>query len=229
MASAPAPSPSDGRRERRARETRERIIESALELAAEDPASRLTAERIADRADVSRRTFFNYFPSVEAAFFAPVHLLLQAAVEHLEQGPQDASLLESLTHAMHAAAEEESLDRLGRCAHLGTRLPQLQGSDLEQWEAADALLTEAFEERYPQLTQYEARCLTGAVIGTCRAAILEWQGGTGDRDGPSAATELRDLIDIALTRVATGFAPVVDGAQAADGAVDTPPTSAKNH
>lgn len=228
MTSAPASSPSDGLRSRRTRETRERIIESALELADEDPASRLTAERIADRAGVSRRTFFNYFPSVEAAFFAPVHLLLQAAVEHLEQAPADAPLLESLTHAMHAAAEEESLDRLGRCAHLGTRLPQLQGSDLEQWEAADALLTEVFEERYPQLTQYDARCLAGAVIGTCRAAILEWQGGTGGRDGPSAATELRTLIDIALTRVATGFSPVVDGSPVTDGTPVSNRTSTKN-
>lgn len=222
------PTPTnDGRRERRTRETRERIIESVLELAAEEPSARLTAERIAARADVSRRTFFNYFPSVEAAFFAPVQLLLQAAVEQLEQVPTEVPLLESLTRAMHAAAEREPLDRLGRCAHLGTTLPQLQGSDLEQWEAADALLTEAFEERYPHLTPYEARCLTGAVIGTCRAAILEWQGGTDHRDQPSAATELRDLIDIALTRVATGFAPVVDTAPN-DTAPTTPPIT-KNH
>ncbi len=198
-------------RSRRIRETRERIIEATQELAAEDPTSRLTAERIAERAGVSRRTFFNYFPSVEAAFYAPVHLLLRAAVEQLGKVPTDRPLLESLARAMSAAAEQEPLERLGRCAHLGVRLPQLQGSDLEQWEAADALLTEAFEERYPHLTAFEARCLTGAVIGTCRAAILEWDGGDpSGHGGAGSAAALKDLIDTALTRVATGFAPIVD-------------------
>lgn len=200
----------DGRRSRRTRETRERIVESALDLAAEDPTTRLTAERIADRAGVSRRTFFNYFPSVEAAFFAPVQLLLRAAVEHLEQVPVDVPLLETLAGAMNGAAEQEPLDRLGRCADLGSRLPQLRGSDLEQWEAADALLTEAFEDRYPGLPSFEARCLAGAVIGTCRAAVFEWQHGPEHSRGDASAAALHDLIQTALTRVATGFAPVVD-------------------
>lgn len=185
-------------------------MESALDLAAEDPTARITAERIAERAAVSRRTFFNYFQSVEAAFFAPVRLLLQAAVEHLEQVPADVPLLEALSRAMRAAAEQEPLDRLGRCAQLGSRLPQLQGSDLEQWEAADALLTEAFEQRYPHVSRFEARCLTGAVIGTCRAAVFDWQrGAPGDGRAGSAAL-LGELLGVALTRVATGFASVVD-------------------
>ena len=200
----------DGRRSRRTRETRERIVDSALDLAAEDPTARLTAERIADRAGVSRRTFFNYFPSVEAAFFAPVQLLLHAAVEQLEQVPADVPLLETLARAMTGAAEQEPLDRLGRCADLGPRLPQLRGSDLEQWEAADAVLTEAFEDRYPRLTSFEARCLAGAVIGTCRAALFEWQHGPERSRGDVSAAALHDLIQTALTRVATGFAPVVD-------------------
>jgi AcrR family transcriptional regulator len=204
------PAAAAGPRSRRTRETRERIVESALDLAAEDPTTRITAERIAERAGVSRRTFFNYFPSVEAAFFAPVQLLLRAAVEQLEQVPAEVPLLETLARAMNAAAEQEPLDRLGRCASLGSRLPQLQGSDLEQWEAADALLTEAFEERYPYLTAFEARCLTGAVIGTCRAALFEWQRGGQGRRGSASADELGALLQTALTRVATGFAPVVD-------------------
>ncbi len=200
----------NGPRSRRMRATRERISDSALELAAEDPQARLTAERIADRAGVSRRTFFNYFPSVEAAFFAPVQNLLRAAVEHVGTIPAGVPLAEAMSRSMAAAADEERLDRLGLCAHYGTRLPQLQGSDLEQWEVADALLSEAFAERYRQLDSFEVRCLTGAVIGTCRAAVQEWDARTGGRGGSDSAPLLAELMQTALTRVATGFAPVVD-------------------
>jgi AcrR family transcriptional regulator len=192
------------------RATRERITDSALELAAEDPQARLTAERIADRAGVSRRTFFNYFPSVEAAFFAPVQNLLRAAVEHVETVPLDVPLVDTMSRAMAAAADREPLDRLGVCAHFGTRLPQLQGSDLEQWEVAEALLSEAFAQRYPHLDDFDVRCLTGAVVGTCRAAVQEWDRRTDGRGGSDSAPLLGELMQVALTRVATGFASVVD-------------------
>lgn len=196
-------------RDRRRRHTRDAIVQAALDLAVEETSGRLTAERIAERAGVSRRTFFNYFPTVESALFDPVQQLLRVAVGRLEQIPPGVPLLDSLTRAMTAAAEEEPLDRLGICAHVGARLPQLRGSDLEQWDMADALLSEAFEQRYPVLDPFLTRCLTGAVIGACRAAVQEW-----DRAGGLSAADpagvLHDLLASALRHVSTGFASVVD-------------------
>jgi AcrR family transcriptional regulator len=43
--------------------TRQRLIEAACLLAAEENVSQLSVERIAERAGVSRRTFFVHFPS----------------------------------------------------------------------------------------------------------------------------------------------------------------------
>ena len=198
-----------GARDRRRRHTRDAIVQAALDLAVEEPSGRLTAERIAERAGVSRRTFFNYFPSVESALFDPVQQLLRVAVERLEQIPTDVPLLNSLTRAMTAAAEEEPLERLGICAHVGARLPQLRGSDLEQWDVADALLSEAFGERYPLLDPFLTRCLTGAVIGACRAAVQEWDRAGGlSADDPAGV--LHALLHAALRHVSTGFGPLVD-------------------
>lgn len=199
-----------GGRAQRMEHTRELIIRAALELAAQDPTQRLTAERIAERAGVSRRTFFNYFPSVEAAFYAPVQQLLKAAVATLENVPAGTPLLDSLTRAMTAGAAEVSLDRLGLCAHVGAQMPQLQGSDLEQWEFAEALLSEVFEDRYPHQDPFVLRCLTGAVIGSCRAAIHEWDRRTAHHAGEQPGILLHDLIGVALRHVAQGFATVVD-------------------
>lgn len=205
---------SGGARASRIRRTREAIVSAALDLAAEEPDRRLTAEHIAERAGVSRRTFFNYFPSVEAAFFAPVQQLLVVAVEHLGRVPDGTLLADALTQAMTGAAEDEPLERLGLCAHLGSRMPQFLGSELEQWDAADALLTEAFQRRYPHLESFTARCLTGAVIGVSRAAIHEWDSRTGGRPSVRSATLLHDLIADSLRHVAGGFADAVDADQA---------------
>lgn len=45
------------------RATRERIIEAATQILAEDSFSRFSIDRISARAGISRRTFFNYFKS----------------------------------------------------------------------------------------------------------------------------------------------------------------------
>lgn len=55
--------------------TRQRLIDSACLLAAEENISQLSVERIAERAGVSRRTFFLHFPSKDD--------LLKALVDNL--------------------------------------------------------------------------------------------------------------------------------------------------
>lgn len=202
-----------GARASRIHRTREAISAAALDLAAEEPDRRLTAELIAERAGVSRRTFFNYYPTVEAAFFAPVQRLLVVAIEQLERIPAGTPFDDALTQAMTGASAQEPLDRLGLCAHLGSRMAQFRGSELEQWEAADALLSEAFERRYPHVQPFTVRCLTGAVIGVARAAVHEWDRRTGGRPTEHGATLLHDLIAESLRHVASGFAHSVDAGQ----------------
>lgn len=62
-----AASPGIGRRERKKLETRRAISRAALDLALENGLDNLTVEAISEAADVSPRTFFNYFPSKEDA------------------------------------------------------------------------------------------------------------------------------------------------------------------
>jgi AcrR family transcriptional regulator len=57
-----AGSQTGGRRERRRREIRDRLYETAMELFLEQGYERTTMEDIANRADVARTTVFNHYP-----------------------------------------------------------------------------------------------------------------------------------------------------------------------
>jgi AcrR family transcriptional regulator len=67
-----------GLRDRKRIETRGRIVDAARSLALEHDIDRTTIEAIAARADISPRTFFNYFDSKEDAVLGHTELDLSA-------------------------------------------------------------------------------------------------------------------------------------------------------
>ena len=60
-----------GLRERKKLNTRNAIERAAVQIVLEQGYEAATAEAIAKRADVSLRTFFNYFPSKDVAIIGP--------------------------------------------------------------------------------------------------------------------------------------------------------------
>ena len=66
---SPAGEPRASLRERKKLATRRSLRRVAFDLVAERGFAHVTVEDIAEAADVSPRTFFNYFPSKEAALF----------------------------------------------------------------------------------------------------------------------------------------------------------------
>lgn len=65
-------------RERTKRQTRQLIHEAAAQLALERGPAEATLDAIAERAGISRRTFFNYFPSKEDAIIGAAEPTLGA-------------------------------------------------------------------------------------------------------------------------------------------------------
>src|SRR3984893_10987438 len=111
----PAGEPRASLRERKKLATRRSLRRAALDLVAEHGFAHVTIEDIAEAADVSPRTFFNYFPSKEAALFGtdPAQIpVLRERVIHTAPGEP---ALEALRMIMvsDARAVADELGALG--------------------------------------------------------------------------------------------------------------------
>lgn len=74
-------------RDRKREETRRAIAGAAYAIVRDAGVAAVTADAVAERAGVSRRTFFNYFPSVESVLTASVTDFFAALSERLDQRP----------------------------------------------------------------------------------------------------------------------------------------------
>ena len=101
---------SCGLRERKKRETRRALNLAALDLVEEKGFAAVTTEEIAARAGVSARTFFNYFPSKEAAVIGTTAEELEAYAASLEEDAEGESPLDSLRRIL-AGMLAPDLDR----------------------------------------------------------------------------------------------------------------------
>lgn len=108
------PDAEPGLRERKRRATRRAIQQAALRIAIEDGLGAVTVDEISRRADVSPRTFFNYFPSKEQAILGddpqlPDDAALQVFVDGGPSGDLLADIGTLLVHSTRELIEERGL------------------------------------------------------------------------------------------------------------------------
>lgn len=132
-------------RERKKAQTRTAIHEAAFRLVDERGLDGVTVEEICAEADVSPRTFFNYFPSKAAAVLGmPEQIFGDEAIARFRAS--DAPLVEALSELISVAFTSSGEDHR-RTKELVARRPELQQS-LGQWMgAARARLLQLSEER----------------------------------------------------------------------------------
>lgn len=88
-------------RERKKRQTRRRIHRAALELAIANGPNRVTIDDIAEAAEISPRTFFNYFATKDQAFVGLSGDLAAEITQALHARPAGESISASV-HAVFA-------------------------------------------------------------------------------------------------------------------------------
>ncbi|MEL6178365.1 MAG: TetR family transcriptional regulator [Myxococcota bacterium] len=161
-------------RERKKARTRQAIAEAALELFLEHGFDETTVDAIAEAADISRRTFFRYFETKEAAFFANQEerlALFQQRLTELGKQERPYRAVKQVCLEMAARYMAERDINLGqhRVIESSRSLKAYDQQLDESWERAiyTALVAGG-------LTSFRARVTSGAIIGTIRALLRTW-------------------------------------------------------
>ncbi|MDK4742354.1 helix-turn-helix domain containing protein [Rhizobium sp. CNPSo 3464] len=168
-------SKQEGWREKKRRETLQRITESALGLFAANGYEATTLDAIAEAAGISRRTFFYYFTSKEeilAAWQKGLPEALRAAVlaQSTDQSPLDVVRSAHLRLVENYDADQAVvIDRILRSSE------QLRASNQTKYLQMEQAVFEALCELWPQTTRRKALRMVAMVsVGALRLAIDSW-------------------------------------------------------
>ncbi|MCV9944524.1 MULTISPECIES: TetR family transcriptional regulator [Rhizobium] len=168
---------TEGRRERKRRQTRERIEQAAMALFLQRGFDATTIEDITEAADVSKRSFFDYFPSKEEVVFAWQDAFADRLMAAIAARPADESSVTAVEAAITAtviAAVDEPGLALGDLIH---RTPALKARDQLKYAKLEQKLAEALLLRKggDPLERPRMRVLAATVIGALRVGAELWQ------------------------------------------------------
>ncbi|WP_191931603.1 TetR family transcriptional regulator [Arthrobacter bussei] len=202
-----------GRREQNKIDTRRAIADAAFDLARSVGPGAFTADQIAERAGVSRRTFFNYFHSAEDALTVRMDGFLELALGVFGSMPAGEPLFESIIRAFSETTRMEGLSQHGELFRMADTNPELLRAQLHSWERAEVLIAEALRRRLGSVTgDLYLTALVGSVLSCTKAAMRDWAATTAE-DAEDSGEQLEARILAALTMLRDGFSePVASGA-----------------
>ena len=206
---APATEAPISLRERKKLATRRLLRRAALDLVAERGLTNVTVEDIAEAADVSPRTFFNYFPSKEAALFGGDPERAVELRERVATGAPGKSALDALRVVLAQDSEEmaDELRSLGgdpadwlRRMKMARTDPHVRAAHAAQMAMIERAIAEGLAARLgtDQETDPYPGVLAAAAVGVVRACLTFWAGTGG-------ASPLGQLIDQAFEALANGL------------------------
>jgi AcrR family transcriptional regulator len=169
--------PTVGLRERKKEATRQALHQAAVGIAVERGLERLTVEAIADAADVSRRTFSNYFASKEEALLYSDQLRVRRLLDLVRARPEAERPWLALSAAAVELVSDPGADP-GWTAQI--RLLRRQSSLLAQQvatyaEAERALAQSVAGRLEPGVGRdLRARLLAAALLTALRIAVEQW-------------------------------------------------------
>jgi len=194
--------PTAGLRERKKVATRQALHEAAVRLAVEHGLDRLTVEAIADAADVSRRTFSNYFPNKEEALLWSDRVRIARLLELVGRRPADEPPWQAMSAAAVDLVEGDTHDpRWIAQVRLLRQHPALLAQQVAQYADAERGLVELVSPRLADAPDapLRARLLAATLLTTLRVAVQQWI--------EDPATPLPDVLARALALAAPASPP----------------------
>ncbi|MFF3670932.1 TetR/AcrR family transcriptional regulator [Microtetraspora malaysiensis] len=194
-----------GLRERKKAETRQAVHEAAMRLTMEHGLDNVTVEAIADAANISRRTFSNYFAGKEDALLYGEQRRVWSLVEAFRERPAEEPTWQALLSAarsLYAEVGEPNRERA-----IQTRLvkqhPSLLARQMANHIRVERELARAIAEREGLEPGASRPCvLAAAYLMSLRIAANLWIDGQSDESQPRSLLELAEEV---LAEVAQPF------------------------
>lgn len=197
-----------GRRELNKARTREAIIAALRGLAEQQALETITVDQVAEQADVSRRTFFNYFGSIPALLS---EVFAEQATE-IVAGLDRAQLAADPVGAVRSLVADGGIphELLGWLAVVNAHDPSPELVPIERavWSDLAAWLTDVVTELLPDDTDpLYVSTLATAVMSTFAAAEQSWLGEITSRTAlsPEDVAAFHEHLDRALSYLAVSW------------------------
>jgi AcrR family transcriptional regulator len=193
-----------GLRERKKAQTRRALTAAAIRLSIERGSpDRVTVEAISEAADVSPRTFFNYFSSKEDAVLGVDPERRTELRAELELRPAEEAPVEALRAALLSTAEgiDENAELWAHRLQLVREHPTLSAGYVASFADFERGMVEAMAARLgldPDADLYPA-IVVATALTIMRVTVKHWQATDAD-------TPLADLLDVAFDQLADGLA-----------------------
>jgi AcrR family transcriptional regulator len=174
----------------------DRMVRAALELFAEQGYENTTVAQIAERAGLTKSTFFRHVPDKREVLFIGQDALARAFTDGIASAPEGAAPLEAVAAALDAAAEAFTAGarQIGpqRQAIIAAN-PQLQEREALKLVGLAAAMTEALKAR--GTADPTANLAAGIGLLALGSAYARWIDSTNEQDfaelAREALTELR--------------------------------------
>lgn len=179
------------------RERRSRMLDAAMQLAADGGYEAVQMREVADKAEVALGTLYRYFPS-------KVHLLVAALAAQFEE----AEAITASRAITGDTAHERVMKILSRTTVAMQKEPQLTEAMVRAFMFADASVLGEIEQVGERLTRMIARAIAGSpdhgnatteeaaiirvIADVWLSALVSWA------NGRSAADEVEQSIDVAV-------------------------------
>jgi AcrR family transcriptional regulator len=196
-------------RERKKQQTRLAIAEAAKRLFSERGFDAVTVAEVAEEADVSEGTVFNYFPTKEDLFYSPMEAFeadLVAAVAERHTGESVAAAFQRFVLERSAGLADRA-ELIATAARIRSTSPALQAREREiSAQYTQALAELIAEETGKPRDDVEAAVVASALMGAQRSLVDYVRASVmAGRRGPNLSAEARAQGRRAFKRLERGL------------------------
>ena len=184
---------------------RERLVIAAVDLFAEQGYDATTVTQIAERAGVTKSTFFRHFPDKRELLVAGQEALSRLLTEGIAEAPDDASPLEAVAAGLRRAStamgpvNRELAPRLKAAVAASAELQERDA--LKHVGLADAMTTALVARGVPDPT---AALASELGVLAFKRGFAEWSEGDRDADDELAGYTLAALDELRAASASLG-------------------------